>query len=105
MLRTNSLDDVDNDALIYCIPGDSLNYNKNQPFTTKDHDNDGWSKGNCAVRYHGAWWYKSCYAANLNGKYFRNEQINRKGVVWRRWPRDYYSLKAVQMKIRPNAIN
>ena len=35
---------------------------------TKDTDNDQWS-GNCAVQFHGVWWYDSCHASNLNGKY------------------------------------
>ena len=37
-------------------------------FTTKDQDNDG-AESNCAFRSKGAWWYKSCHAANLNGLY------------------------------------
>ncbi|PIK44917.1 putative ficolin-2 [Apostichopus japonicus] len=39
----------------------------NQQFTTKDSDNDVYSS-NCAVYYHGAWWYKSC-SYSLNGNY------------------------------------
>ncbi len=34
-------------------------------FTTKDRDNDG-DLYNCADKYKGAWWYKTCFNANLN---------------------------------------
>ena len=30
-------------------------------FTTYDHDNDGWSGGNCAPHYKGGYWYTLCY--------------------------------------------
>ena len=105
MLRTNALVDVDNDVVIYCITDNSLFYNNNQLFAPKDYHNDEWSKTNCAVRYYGAWWFNGCYTSNLNGKYFRDKKFNLKCAVWRKWPRDCYSLKAVQIKIRPNAIN
>lgn len=39
------------------------------PFTTKDQDNDSLSIGNCAVIYKGAWWYRTCTWAKLNGIY------------------------------------
>ena len=83
-----------------------MTYHNNQQFTTKDHDNDKSSSNqgidNCAVDYHGAWWYRSCYYSNLNGKYFRDGQIEFQGVTWYHWKKNYYSLKGVKMKIRPN---
>ena len=92
--------------LFYSIAGDSLiDVHNNQPFTTKDRDNDGSTTINCAVYFTGAWWYNSCYHSNLNGKYFKGGQINDTGVVWRNWKEEFYSLKTVQMKIRPNVIN
>ena len=48
--------------------GDSLAYHNKMAFGTKDRDNDIDSR-NCAVMYTGAWWYKGCHYANLNGKY------------------------------------
>ena len=88
----------------YFIAGDSLSHHNNQRFTTKDSDNDQWS-GNCAITFTGAWWYRYCHRSNLNGMYFRDGQVNPEGIAWRSWKNTYYSLKAVQMKIRPNTIN
>ena len=47
---------------------DSLAYHNGKPFTTRDRDNDDYSR-NCATIYGGAWWYQSCHNSNLNGKY------------------------------------
>ena len=43
-------------------------YHNGMAFTTMDNDNDE-SGENCATRWHGAWWYWSCYWSSLNGKY------------------------------------
>ena len=92
----------DKDVIIFS-EGDGLSYHNNQQFTTKDRDNDEWS-GNCGLSCSGAWWYKYCYRSNLNGKYFRDRQIDYKSINWYYWRR-YYSLKRVQMKIRQILIN
>ncbi|XP_060569086.1 fibrinogen C domain-containing protein 1-A-like [Ruditapes philippinarum] len=75
--------------------GDSLAEHNGRMFSTFDRDNDHASTSNCAVLYHGAWWYASCYLSNLNGQYF--EKSN-KGIMWLRWK--YSSLKIVEMKFR-----
>ena len=86
------------------MAGNSLSVHNNQQFTTRDRDNDNWNGGNCAVLAHGAWWYKRCYSSNLNGKYYKErEQKDIDGIRWNSWI--FNSLKAVQMMIRPNAIN
>ena len=71
-------------------------------FTTKDRDNDKWSKDNCALRYKGAWWYNYCYFANLNGLYLlRKSNDLSQGMVWQRWAYNTnVSLKRSEMKIR-----
>ncbi|XP_077974235.1 tenascin-R-like [Styela clava] len=86
---------------------DGMNYHNAKLFTTHDRDNDqrGTStmSGNCAVDYHGAWWYKGCYRANLNGKYYKSlSGPGNNGISWSFWNGFSYSLKYVEMKITPN---
>lgn len=83
--------------------GDSLKNQATQKFTTIDRDNDSSGASNCAVDYHGAWWYAACHASNLNGLYLKGEYPKDKyaqGVVWHSWKGHYYSLKHVVMLIR-----
>ncbi|KAG7281878.1 hypothetical protein CRUP_031127 [Coryphaenoides rupestris] len=55
--------------------GDALRFSKsydhhNRAFTTPDRDHDRYPSGNCGVYYSSGWWFDSCLAANLNGKYY-----------------------------------
>lgn len=47
-------------------PGDAMTYHQGQSWTTVDSDNDI-ALSNCALSHRGAWWYKNCHLANLNG--------------------------------------
>ena len=80
--------------------GDSLTVDNNQPFSTKDQDNDDDSR-HCAQSFTGGWWYKNCGYSNLNGGYYSGPNSPRwKGVFWYHWKGYYYSLKATEMKVR-----
>ncbi|KAJ8033404.1 Fibrinogen C domain-containing protein 1-A [Holothuria leucospilota] len=48
---------------------DYMAFHRHQQFTTFDRDNDAHNSQNCAKRHFGAWWYRNCYASNLNGLY------------------------------------
>ncbi|KAL9974474.1 hypothetical protein ACROYT_G011509 [Oculina patagonica] len=81
--------------------GDSLSPHRDQPFSTRDQDNDNYH-WNCASDRHGAWWYKACLQSNLNGIYrHSNPCPYDDGLIWYRWKGNYYSLKRTEMKIRP----
>ncbi|XP_068461525.1 tenascin-R isoform X2 [Clinocottus analis] len=78
--------------------GDSLSYHQGRPFSTKDRDNDI-AVTNCASSYKGAWWYKNCHRANLNGKY--GESRHSQGINWYHWKGHEFSIPFVEMKMRP----
>lgn len=48
-----------------------MTYHQGQSWTTVDSDNDI-ALSNCALSHHGAWWYKNCHLANLNGNWGDN---------------------------------
>ena len=79
--------------------GDSYGHNGRR-FSTRDNDNDLQSD-NCAHIYTSAWWYNSCYASDLNGRYF-NTATNNQGIIWFHWKHAYISLKFSEMKTRRN---
>ncbi|XP_071348229.1 tenascin-N isoform X2 [Trachinotus anak] len=78
--------------------GDAMTYHQGRPWTTVDSDNDI-ALGNCALTHRGAWWYKNCHLANLNGKWGDNRHSL--GVNWEPWKGHLESLDFTEMKIRP----
>ena len=82
--------------------GDSFSYHNGWPFTTPDEDNDFKPTGNCALEYHGGWWFKWCHTAFLNGPYIHGpNSFYGEGIIWNGFKDFRYSLKSSQMKIRP----
>ncbi|CAG5126891.1 unnamed protein product [Candidula unifasciata] len=76
---------------------DSMSYHNGNKFSTFDRDNDP-SDHNCAVNNHGAWWYNSCYMANLNGTWGVS---NNTGISWHFTYYDKWTnLSFTEMKIR-----
>ncbi|XP_066537531.1 tenascin-N isoform X2 [Hoplias malabaricus] len=78
--------------------GDAMTYHQGRPFSTVDSDNDI-ALGNCALTHRGAWWYKNCHLANLNGKLGDNRHSM--GVNWEPWKGHLTSLDFTEIKIRP----
>ncbi|CAG2228957.1 Angiopoietin-related protein 1,Ficolin-1-A,Ryncolin-1,Tenascin-N,Angiopoietin-related protein 7,Ficolin-3,Fibroleukin,Ficolin-1,Ficolin-1-B,Angiopoietin-4,Tenascin-R,Ryncolin-2,Techylectin-5B,Microfibril-associat ed glycoprotein 4,Fibrinogen-like protein A,Ryncolin-3,Angiopoietin-2,Tenascin-X,Ficolin-2,Tenascin,Angiopoietin-related protein 2,Ryncolin-4 [Mytilus edulis] len=80
--------------------GEGLQYNNGKSFSTKDRDNDRYSKVNCANDRNGAWWYMKCTNINLNGRYLQGGMIDNKGITWYNWKDSYYSMKSSVMMFR-----
>ena len=81
--------------------GDQLAHHNGQMFSTYDQDHDS-SGSNCAVLNRGAWWYKACHRANLNGEYFTGGVKTSKGVTWdnAKPGGGHYSFKSAEMKLK-----
>ena len=68
-----------------------------QLMTTTDVDND-YNSGNCAISFHGAFWFNNCLFVNLNGLYVAGADWT--GIVWRSFSGIYVSLTYAEMKLR-----
>ena len=62
--------------------GDSLDYETGMKFSTKDRDQDNWSRTNCAEQYKGGWLFRDCYKSFLNGPYLYGERAEPEGIHW-----------------------
>ncbi|XP_069737560.1 tenascin-X-like [Phaenicophaeus curvirostris] len=78
--------------------GDALSYHAGSPFSTRDHDLQRRPRP-CAVAYTGAWWYRNCHYANLNGRY--GVTTGHQGVHWFPWKGFEFSIPFTEMKLRP----
>uniref|UniRef100_A0A8D0LEP2 Angiopoietin like 7 n=1 Tax=Sus scrofa TaxID=9823 RepID=A0A8D0LEP2_PIG len=84
------------------VGNDALSYHNNTAFSTKDKDNDN-CLDKCAQLRKGGYWYNCCTDSNLNGVYYLLGEHNKHldGITWYGWHGSSYSLKRVEMKIRP----
>nr|KAF6294212.1 angiopoietin like 7 [Pipistrellus kuhlii] len=84
------------------VGNDALIYHNNTAFSTKDKDNDN-CLDKCAQLRKGGYWYNCCTDSNLNGVFYRLGEHNKHldGITWYGWHGSTYSLKRVEMKIRP----
>ena len=77
-VATYDLFKVDSEATDYQLEigkyvsseSNSLKMHKNHKFSTYDH-NDIDPNRNCAVKFHGAWWYKNCYQSIISLLFYR----------------------------------
>ncbi|KFB41107.1 AGAP011225-PA-like protein [Anopheles sinensis] len=79
--------------------GDSMKLHKYQKFSTFDRDNDAHADSSCAKKYRGAWWYRKCYDANLNGRY-QNTTGDGSAIVWYHFKNDFRGLSFLRIMIR-----
>ncbi|XP_049631328.1 angiopoietin-related protein 7 [Suncus etruscus] len=81
---------------------DALTYHNNTAFSTKDKDNDN-CLDKCAELRKGGYWYNCCTDSNLNSVYYPLGEHSKHldGITWYGWHGSHYSLKRVEMKIRP----
>uniref|UniRef100_A0A7N6FDQ8 Fibrinogen C-terminal domain-containing protein n=1 Tax=Anabas testudineus TaxID=64144 RepID=A0A7N6FDQ8_ANATE len=81
---------------------DGLSGHSGFKFSTFDKDQDTWPN-NCAKSFLGAFWYNACHTANPNGVYRwgADGTLFAVGVSWYQWKGHDYSLKSINMKIRP----
>jgi len=69
-------------------------------FSTKDRDNDTWSK-HCAREYrYGGWWYKACAHSNLNGMYNNGKNVQTRYNIWTHWPGGNTNMKKSSLMVR-----
>ncbi|XP_062456836.1 tenascin-X-like isoform X3 [Rhea pennata] len=78
--------------------GDALGYHAGSPFSTRDRGLRGRPRP-CAVSYTGAWWYRNCHYANLNGRY--GTPHDHQGINWFPWKGFEFSIPFTEMKLRP----
>ncbi|XP_065890115.1 ryncolin-1-like [Dysidea avara] len=95
LLTISGFDGVTDDPF-YTIQKSSVWSLNGWKFTTRDRDNDRWSR-NCAVHNNGlnggGWWYNHCSALYLNHRYNYKYTIHLNG--------QYHPLPFIEIKIRP----
>ncbi|XP_075411532.1 tenascin-X [Tenrec ecaudatus] len=80
--------------------GDSMSYHSGSVFSARDRDPNNLLIS-CAVSYRGAWWYRNCHYANLNGLY--GSTVDHQGMSWYHWKGFDFSVPFTEMKLRPRS--
>ncbi|KAJ8024561.1 Tenascin-N [Holothuria leucospilota] len=85
------------------LGGDALSFHNGQQFSTYDRDHDSVHDDSCSLHHGGAgWWFANCLEANPNGLYLGGfNEMKAQGIVWNAWKGPSYSLKSIEMKLRP----
>ena len=78
---------------------DSLAFQDNMKFSTKDHDSDTLGDS-CAINYKGAFWYKNCYNVHLNGIYPPDNAQDDTYISWMTPSRLFGGIVFSEMKFR-----
>jgi hypothetical protein len=93
-LKSGSATGYAGDALT--ISNSYLNHN-NMKFSTPDKDDPN----KCASQYNSGWWFNDCFAANLNGIYYKGckpPQSQTDGITWMPFHNNKYSMKSAYME-------
>ncbi|KAL3864310.1 hypothetical protein ACJMK2_006001 [Sinanodonta woodiana] len=77
--------------------GNDLYQHNGKKFSTTDNDNDELAL-NCAVEWHGGFWFKNCHPVNLNGLYVSAGIWT--GIIWKNLSGPYVSMTYTEMKLR-----
>ncbi|XP_035778298.1 ficolin-3-like [Anopheles albimanus] len=75
----------------------SMSFNKNEKFSTKDRDNDKQGTRHLAKYHVGAWWHFQLTHSNLNGRYMN--EVSDKSMYWYSF-KELQGLKYSRMMIR-----
>ncbi|XP_076809847.1 angiopoietin-related protein 6-like [Clavelina lepadiformis] len=99
-----SVDDEDNLFRLHIgsysgTAGDSLTYHNNRPFSSRDRDNDSYSR-NC-VDYRGGgggWWFGACRHSSLNALWGQS-RVQNEMIYWTYWSNSMH-IRSTKMKFR-----
>jgi len=73
----------------------------NMKFSTPDTEHD--DPNHCATTYKSGWWFNNCFAANLNGVYYKDckgPSSKTDGITWIPFHNNKYFMNFASMKIR-----
>jgi len=81
-------------------PQYGFNYMDNVRFSTYDRDQDNYVTGQCALHFHGAWWFNDCHNANPNGMYIPNSTYVDKAMHYSAVGSNREGLRSIKLMFR-----